>query len=317
MKRALALLVAAGSLVVVAAGPAWACAGLVNPNGTVSLTRTATLAGYRNGVEHYITSFEFQGDGAEFGSIVPLPGIPTRVRRGGDWTLQRLQREVAPAIPTAEALAGSTSGDRDAKVILETKIDSVQITILKGGGDAVGRWAKENGFSLTPDAPEVLDYYASMSQIFMAARFDPEDAKKSGKKEGDGVPIHLTIPTDDPWVPLRILALGQPERSRVEADVFLLTKREPRLSPVPRRAGVFRGLVLERSEAASDSLLADLRSDKGGMKWVSPNGMWLTYLRLDKRASNLVFDLDASVPNQKRTQRSVPLGALWSWAAAL
>src|SRR5918992_1666594 len=133
----------------------------------------------------------------------------------------------------------------------------------------------------------------------MAAVFDADAARERAQQIGDGVPIHLTIPTDDPWVPLRILALGQPERSRVEADVFLLTKREPRLSPVPRRAGVFRGLVLERSEAASDSLLADLRSDKGGMKWVSSNGMWLTYLRLNKRASNLVFDLDASVPNRK------------------
>ena len=29
-------------------------------------------------------------------AIVPLPGVPSKVQRGGNWTLQRLQREVAP-----------------------------------------------------------------------------------------------------------------------------------------------------------------------------------------------------------------------------
>ncbi len=76
--------------------PAWACGGLVNPNGTVSLLRTSTFVGYVEGVEHYVTSFEFAGGGAEFGSIIPLPGVPTKVERAGDWTLQRLVQEVTP-----------------------------------------------------------------------------------------------------------------------------------------------------------------------------------------------------------------------------
>ena len=57
-------------------------------------------------------------------------------------------------------------------MILETKIDALDITILKGGGDEVGRWALDHGFFLTPDAPEVLDFYSERSPIFMAARFD-------------------------------------------------------------------------------------------------------------------------------------------------
>ena len=84
------------------ATPALACGGLVNPNGTVSLVRTTTLAAYHNGVEHYVTSFEFAGGTGEFGSIIPLPGIPSKVIRGGDWTLQRLVQETQPE---REALA--------------------------------------------------------------------------------------------------------------------------------------------------------------------------------------------------------------------
>jgi Uncharacterized protein conserved in bacteria (DUF2330) len=306
---------------------AWACGGLVNPNGTVSLTRTTTLAGYRWGVEHYITSFEFQGGGAKFGSIVPLPDIPSKVRRGGDWTLKRLVQEVTPQ-------GGATSGETDASApnsaeeIYETEIDSVKITILRGGGDAVGQWAKDNGFALPPDAPEVLDHYARMSKIFMALRFDPKDAEDSGKEAGDGVPIHLNIPTDNPWVPFRILSLGQDKSTFVEADVFLLTKREPGLRPAPKNAGANQGTILERSERASQDLLNDLRTDrqrKGSrrsMKWVDPDRMWLSYLRINEEARDLTYDLSARVPERRVNRNTsdtrevkLPASAVWSWAA--
>jgi hypothetical protein len=45
----------AGTLVLVlaiTAGPAFACGGLVSPNGTVQLVRTTTMAAYHNGLEH-------------------------------------------------------------------------------------------------------------------------------------------------------------------------------------------------------------------------------------------------------------------------
>src|SRR6188768_2009485 len=73
-----------------------ACAGLIGSNGAVNLGRTTTLAGYHDGVEHYVTAFEFLGGGGEFGTLIPLPGVPSRVERGGAWTLQRLARETEP-----------------------------------------------------------------------------------------------------------------------------------------------------------------------------------------------------------------------------
>jgi hypothetical protein len=71
-------------LLAAAASPVLACAGLIGPNGAVNLVRTTTFAAYHNGVEHYVTAFSFQGGRGQFGSIVPLPGIPTKVERGGD-----------------------------------------------------------------------------------------------------------------------------------------------------------------------------------------------------------------------------------------
>ena len=158
------------------AAPAGACGGLIGENGTIQLVRTTTLAAYHEGIERYVTSFEFTGQGEEVGSIVPLPDVPTTVERGGDWTLQRLTREVQPVKVFADASSTGAAAAGGAEVILETKIDALDITILKGGGDAVGEWAIAHGFLLTPDAPEVLDFYAARSPVFMAARFDARRA---------------------------------------------------------------------------------------------------------------------------------------------
>ena len=281
---AAAMVVAAVAVVVGTAAAAGACGGLIGPNGDVRLLRTSTLAAYHGGVEHYVTSFEFAGGGAELGSIVPLPDVPTSVERGGDWTLQRLNRETRPALAELRAGAGDAlAAAAPAEVILEARIDALDITVLKGGGKAVGDWAREHGFTLTPDAPEVLDFYAARSPVFMAARFDAEAARARGQAVGDGTPIHLTIPTDNPWVPLRILGLGRAEDEPVEADVYLLTDRRPALLPLRR------GLTLDRSEPASTSLLDDLRADKG-MEWI-PRSMWLSFLRVDTVASRLTYDL--------------------------
>src|SRR5437867_9924044 len=81
---------------VVAANPAFACAGLIGSNGAVNLGRTTTLAAYHDGLEHYVTAFKFVGGGGQFGTLIPLPDVPTTVERGGAWTLQRLVRETQP-----------------------------------------------------------------------------------------------------------------------------------------------------------------------------------------------------------------------------
>ncbi len=283
-RRHLCSAMVAIAVVGLAAAPAGACGGLVGENGTIQLVRTTTLAAYHDGVERYVTNFEFVGEGQEVGSIVPLPGVPTAVERGGDWTLQRLTREVAP--PRRELFAATESKTAgDAAVLYETKIDALDITILRGGGDEVGRWAVDHGFLLTPDAPEVLDFYSKRSPVFMAARFDASRAKALGQQQGDGTPIMLTIPTDAPWVPLRILALGLEASRVVEADVFLLTDERPALL-----AG--DGIALQRSERASRFLLDDLRSDKG-MEWV-PGSMWLSYLTVESPARELRSDLAVS-----------------------
>ena len=263
-----------------------ACAGLIGSNGAVNLGRTTTLAAYANGEEHYVTSFEFQGTGGgEFGTLIPLPDVPSKIERGGAWTLQRLQLETRDEKLFFAPAAAEASGAADrAQVLIEAKVDALDLTVLKGGGPAVAEWAQEHGFRLSPDAPEVLDFYAERSPIFLAAVFDGDAALERGQQAGDGTPVHLTIPTDNPWVPLRILALGKQPTDRVEADVFLLTGEKPNIAP-----GLRRGLTLLHSDPATELLLSDLRSDDG-MAWV-PEEAWLTKIGIDARAKDIDFDL--------------------------
>ena len=287
MRRTLLAPVIGLVVTVLGAGPALACGGLVGRNGSVNLVRTTTLAAWHDGVEHYVTSFQFAGSGGEFGSIIPLPDVPTSVERGGDWTLQRLVREVTPQL-TGRATSVANSGvalSAPAVVLLETRIDALDITVLQGGGQAVGEWATKNGFLLTPDTPEVLDFYARRSPIFLAARFDGDAARQKGVAVGDGTPVHITIPTPNPWVPLRILGVGRQAAERINADVFLLTDRRPTLLP----GDTAPGLTLDRQEPASSRLLTDLRTDKG-MEWV-PESMWLSYLKVDALPAQLTYDL--------------------------
>jgi hypothetical protein len=164
----------------------------------------------------------------------------------------------------------------------------------------------------------VLDFYAQRSPIFMAAKFDAERARALGQGSGDSTPIMATIPTDQPWVPLRILGLGLDADQVVQADVFMLTDDRPDLL-----AGG-PGVDVQRSEAASPQLLDDLRSDTH-MDWV-PSKMWLSFMTINTKAGDLDFDLGASTtPDTHPSLRdvgvaspqAVPLGppvpgrALW------
>lgn len=316
------VLAVAAAVTVLAAGPALACGSLVAPNGAVRLIRTTTLAAWHDGVEHYVTNFEFATNQPSFGSIVPLPGNPIDVRRGGRWTLQRLEREVAPPIPAPLGQAARASSANDNVTVLrQLTIDSLQVTILRGGGTAVSQWAAQQGFTLTKDTPAVLEFYSQRSPYFMAAKFDAKAAAARGFNSGDGVPVQLTIPTPAPWVPLRILATGKPADEVVQADVFLLTDRKPALLSGD-------GIHLEQSEPASTILLDDLRSDTA-TSWV-PATAWLSYLKLSAPAGSLGYDLATDVSGN--TPRIIDTGLVrfgglrvpgahpaqaWPWQATL
>ncbi len=218
------------------------------------------------------------------------------MEKGGSWTLQRLALETAPRRRAFDAALEAAPAASGVQVLLETRVDALDLTVLKGGARDVAAWAIDHGFSLSPDAPEVLDFYARRSPIFLAAVFDGDAAAARGQRVGDGTPVQITIPTPNPWVPLRILGLGKQPSDRVDADVFLLTDDRPALLPVDGST-----LRLEHDAVASQQLLDDLRSDER-MEWV-PTSAWLTKLRVDSRVSDLTYDLAVDATGQGSPSR--------------
>ncbi|HEU5199238.1 MAG TPA: DUF2330 domain-containing protein, partial [Ktedonobacterales bacterium] len=127
--------------------PALACGGLIAPDGDVRLDRAATLIAWHNGIEHYMTSFAYEGSSSSLGWIVPLPSVPiSPIVEGGAWTLQRLSREVHPIPPSFGTTGASAAAPDRADVLQQVQIEALNVTILRGTGQAVLEWAHENNF---------------------------------------------------------------------------------------------------------------------------------------------------------------------------
>jgi hypothetical protein len=297
------------ALLVVGSGAAFACGGLVAPGHAEVLQRATTLSAWHAGYEHYVTGFRFAGSASSFGYIVPLPGIPVKIEKGGDWTLERLEREVNPV--QFRALEGVPAARDSVQVIQRVRVDALDIVVVKGGGPDVAAWATRNGFDLTPDTPDVLARYSEKGAVFALAKFDALEATRRGLDDGQGTTIHFTIPMSAPWIPLQILALGKGRAEIVDADLFVLTDRAPTLSPL---IWTMPGMEIRKYGPASPELLADLRSDQG-MDWLPARGMWLTALSLHTNAINVVSDLsiDGGGPPGAVDSAARAAADRWAW----
>jgi hypothetical protein len=308
VRRLLSIVVLAMALLLVGAGSALACGGLVAPGHAEVLRKATTLSAWHAGYEHYVTGFRFAGDANGFGYIIPLPGVPVSIEKGGDWTLERLEREINPAKFDQAVLAAPSA--RGVIVLQQVRVDALDITVVKGGGADVAAWAQKNGFDLTPDTPKVLSRYSDGGAVFALAKFDALESARRGLVEGQGTTIHFTIPAAAPWIPLEILALGKGGPELVDADLFILTDEEPSLTPA---LWDMPGMTLKAYAPASDALLQDLRSDKG-MTWLPRRGMWLTAVALHTRARNVTYDLSIDGGGPVALRGPVASSA-WTWWA--
>jgi hypothetical protein len=277
---------------------ALACGGLIAPDGDVRLERASTLIAWHNGVEHYLTSFAYQGSAPGVGWVVPLPAAPESIQDGGAWALQRLNIEshiqqralFAPDVNTASA--GS------AQVIEQVQIEALNVTVIKGSGQQIVDWAVQNGFYLNSETREHLLAYAQGSPFFMAAKYDTRAAQARHQSQGDGVPLLITMRIAHPWVPLEVLAL---DGQQVQADLYFLTDMPLNISDFNARIGQSAvgsnipgatGFKLAFQEKMTSQLYQDLSRDRN-MGWVRPDG-WFTYLSLDAPSEQVSYDMGVS-----------------------
>jgi hypothetical protein len=277
--------------------PASACGGLVAPNGSVRLERATTLVDWHAGVEHYMTSFTYQGNATNIGWIVPLPAVPDKIEEGGAWSLQRLFRETHPQPFFLEAAPASNFA-ADAEVLQQVQVEALDITVLRGSGQAILDWAAKDGFAIDVETRSHLIVYAKGSPIFMAAKYNTARAQARQQLRGDGAPVLITMKTAHPWIPFEVLGVGT---QQVQADLYLITDKPVNTSEWRAVAGVSGvgttvngapGFTLDYQEQMNPSLFHDLSTDRN-MGWVRPDG-WLTYLSLDSPSQKVTYDMSVS-----------------------
>jgi hypothetical protein len=278
--------------------PAAACGGLIAPNGAIRLERATTLVAWHDGVERYMTSFSYTGEADSFGWIVPLPAVPDKVEEGGGWTLQRLFRETHPQPPILALQFAAQAGRADSAVVLQqVQVRALDITVLRGSGQAVLDWAAGNGFAIDAETRAHVLQYAKGSPVFMAAKYNADRAKLQRLISGDGAPVLITMKIPHPWIPFEVLAAGQ----QVQADLYLLSDKPVNTSEwraligasgVGTKVQGAEGFSLEFQEKMTDSLYRDLSTDKN-MGWV-PRDSWLTYLTLNAPDSKVTYDMSVT-----------------------
>ena len=297
MRKLFVIPILALALFVLQTQSAFACGGLLAPDGDVRLARATTLVAWHDGIERYFTSFAYQGNASNLGWIVPLPAVPLKIEEGGGWTLQRLFRETHPELfsLTQRAAASSAGTEDSAQVLQQVKVEALNITVLRGSGQEVLNWAAKNGFFVNGDTRAHLLIYAKASPIFMAAKYDTAAARARGQLQGDGAPILITMPTPHLWVPLEVLAL---DGQQVQADLYLLTDGPLYTSDYAAEIGLSSqgadvpgavGMKVAFQEKMNPTLYHDLSTDRN-MGWVRPDS-WLTYLSLDAPDAKVTYDL--------------------------
>src|SRR5262249_47449873 len=133
LRRLLSLSAFALAFLIALPAAAFACGGLVAPGHAEGLQRATALAAWHDGVAHYVTGFQFAGTAERFGYIIPLPGVPTSIVKGGGWTLERLEREVSPVLAFDTLAAPEPSAGR-VSVLRSVKIGALDIKVVRGGG---------------------------------------------------------------------------------------------------------------------------------------------------------------------------------------
>jgi Uncharacterized protein conserved in bacteria (DUF2330) len=298
MRKRFAILILLFAFFLLQAQSVFACGGLIAPDGEVVLSRATTLVAWHNGIEHYLTTFQYQGNVSRLGWIVPLPAVPLKIEDGGAWSLQRLGLESHPQPKVFFGGVDTAASAPSATVLQRVKIEALNITVIRGSGPEILNWANSNGFILNSDISNHLLVYAKGSPIFMAAQFDTSAAKKRGEQSGDGTPILITMKTEHIWVPLEVLAL---DGNQVGADIYLLTDKPVFTSDVGAIMGQSSvgsnvpgatGFTLAFQEQMNDTLYHDLSTDRN-MGWVWRDS-YMTYLALDAPSNAVSYDMGVS-----------------------
>jgi hypothetical protein len=229
-------------LAVLAAAPVLACMAIPmrpsnDPRVQMHLTEQRALIYQDKGEEHLVLSVKYEGATPQFAWVIPTETRPQiAVQKGAPfhelWRLTEIRRPTHAMAPAAAA-GGIGSLDKAVQVV-ERKVEGpYELIVLRGdNGSALYEWLSRNGFGLTTDSRQALDYYAQKGWYFACARLRPGGADNASiqkhLRDGTIAALHLHYKATRLSYPLRVTA-GNPGDSKMEIYVIGGRVQAPRM----------------------------------------------------------------------------------------
>jgi hypothetical protein len=250
----------------------------------------------------------YQGDGAEFAWVVPLP---TLIEAAGIGTVDQsvfagLEDLTAPRAwiaPGAVSAGGSGCGScggggtqlgggydnadgRTGVTVWETlQIEGYEVAILSAGesGD-LAKWLTDNGYALPDGNEATLQYYVDAGAFFVAVKIVPEQTAAAAQMTKAGAvgatqPLRFTFPkgADGLVFPLRISQASS--KGETEVRLFVFSDHRVASSSYPTaevNASGFQGRQEFRQwyDARFRAKLGDLGGRAFVVEWAKPLPEW-------------------------------------------
>ncbi len=242
---------------------------------------------FDGGHEDLLLQVKYEGPVAEFGWLIPVPGLPT-VEKGSMKCFYELSQYTQKYFDAGQrygrnksssyGVAGIDSAaapEPPVKVIEIKTVGAYEIAVLSTKDTtALEKWLQEQHFSIPTNATAIIDEYVQRHWFFVAAKVNLQQdrqnlaASAQGLSSGELNPLHIRFDTEQCVYPLKISAgNGRP----TEVQVYVLSP-EPLLErtmlekklPLIRSNDVAQAVKSAQNLKDSNAQLRQMQESRGG-----------------------------------------------------
>jgi hypothetical protein len=215
--RMLLAVAAAGALTVASPGPAQAAFAVFKRNGTQLDVQPATtqrlFVSYLNGIQTLVVEPQFAGKAADFGLIIPTPGIPDFSLDIGKDMLDSVENlvggpESSPPMGGSgkdPQLAGQTNDNTT--VVAQVLIGTYDVKVVSAPSVLdLTDWLDSHGYAWKDADRKVLDHYVGARWFFCVVKVNLDISNVTNPNGYDGVmpPLTLQFAANQITIPMKI-----------------------------------------------------------------------------------------------------------------
>jgi hypothetical protein len=182
------------------------CAGTWHPGQPVEVAseRAVIVWEPERQREHFIRSASFRGKGADFGFLVPTPGVPRLLsaKSSGFDSMARIT-DIPKAVRGGGGMAGGGFGGGatgSVEVVQEKEVGAYHAaTLAADDAESLAKWLKENGYPSRPELTKWVGNYVESGWYITAFKISREPEAERTTIE----PVCISFSTQRPFYPYR------------------------------------------------------------------------------------------------------------------